>query len=67
MPKLRPTVFVSATTQDLGSYREVVTSQLLTVGIFPVVQEYFPPDYRELVHFLRQQIEAQAGQPIIVD
>jgi Domain of unknown function (DUF4062)/NB-ARC domain len=57
MPNQRATVFVSATSQDLSNYRRAVTEQLLTAGIFPIVQEYFPPDYRELDRFLHREIE----------
>jgi len=53
----RPTAFVSATSRDLRSYREQARQALLTGGVFPVVQEHFPPDYRSLVDFLRTQIE----------
>ncbi|MEX2213220.1 MAG: DUF4062 domain-containing protein [Phycisphaeraceae bacterium] len=53
----RPTAFVSATSRDLRSYREHTRQALLTGGVFPVVQEHFPPDYRSLVDFLRAQIE----------
>ena len=37
----RPKVFISATTRDLGSYREEVQNALLTLGIFPIQQDNF--------------------------
>jgi tetratricopeptide (TPR) repeat protein len=49
-------VFVSATTQDLGSCRAAVKEELLTAGILPVTQENFAPDYRRLEDFLRFEI-----------
>lgn len=51
-----PRVFVSATSQDLGSYRLVVRDGLLTAGIHPVLQDHFPPDYREISEMLRDKI-----------
>jgi hypothetical protein len=51
-----PHVFVSATTHDLGSYRKVVTEELQTGKLHPVVQEYFGPDARKLRDYLRSQI-----------
>jgi len=56
MSASRSAVFISATSRDLKSYREGVRDALLTAGIFPVTQEHFPPDYRELVDFLRDKI-----------
>src|SRR5438034_709267 len=44
----RAAVFVSATTADLGPCRELVTRILIQEGIFPVVQDHFGPDHREL-------------------
>ena len=40
-------VFISATSADLKSFRQAVRDALLTMDVFPVVQEHFPPDYRE--------------------
>ncbi len=48
--------FVSATTQDLGSYRAAVKEELLTAGILPITQENFGPDYRTLEEFLKLEI-----------
>lgn len=56
MPDALTTVFVSATSRDLKSYREIAKNALLTGGVHPVVQEHFPPDYRELLAFLRMQV-----------
>src|SRR4051794_32331084 len=57
MSDARLNVFISATSHDFQSYREVVKSALLTGGVFPVVQQHFPPDHRALVRFLEDQIE----------
>jgi tetratricopeptide (TPR) repeat protein len=51
-------VFVSATSSDLGSCRLTVRDLLLTQGIHPVLQDHFPPDYRQLVEYLRDQISS---------
>jgi tetratricopeptide (TPR) repeat protein len=53
-PVLR--VFVSATTQDLGSCRGAAKEELLTAGFLPVTQENFGPDYLSLSDFLRSEI-----------
>jgi|WetSurSiteA1Bulk_404760.scaffolds.fasta_scaffold00974_7 tetratricopeptide (TPR) repeat protein len=49
-------VFISSTTQDLGSYRNAVKEELLTAKIFPVSQTNFGPDYRNLKEFLQYEI-----------
>ena len=49
-------VFVSATSGDLGAYRRAVRDTLLTRGVFPDVQDHFPPDYRAVVEMLRDRI-----------
>jgi hypothetical protein len=41
-------VFISATSADLGSYRQVVKDALLTLGAHPIEESNFPTDYREL-------------------
>ncbi|MEO8494432.1 MAG: DUF4062 domain-containing protein [Planctomycetota bacterium] len=45
-------VFVSSTTGDLKSYREVVKTALLDRHVHPVVKEHFSPSYRELSDYL---------------
>ena len=57
MAEFRPSIFVSATSHDLRSYRKVVTHELVTGGCLPIVQEHFPPDYRRLIDFLEQEIQ----------
>lgn len=52
----RSQVFISATTRDLGGYRQVVRDELLTAGYFPVLQEHFPPDTHSLSEFLERAI-----------
>lgn len=56
MPQPVPFVFVSATSHDLRSYRHAARDQLLVGGAYPVVQEYFEPDYRALRDFLRDKL-----------
>jgi hypothetical protein len=52
----RPDVFISATTSDLGSYRLAVRDTLLSLGLHPVLQDHFPPDYRDLIKVLHSSI-----------
>ena len=47
-------VFVSFTTQDLKSYREVVTGAVLSRGAHPVVKEHFAPSHRVLADNLER-------------
>ena len=50
-------VFVSSTTTDLGSYRDLAEQTLLSQESFhPVVQRHFPPDYRTLKDFLIHRV-----------
>jgi tetratricopeptide (TPR) repeat protein len=51
-------VFVSATSRDLASYRQELGHALLKGGIFPVVQEDFPPDWRQIVELLEAKIRS---------
>jgi len=44
----RPTVLVSAVSSELRSYRLAVRDVLLAKGVFPLVQDTFPTDYREV-------------------
>jgi len=53
---LRKSVFVSATTSDLGECRRRVSEVLLKAGIFPVVQEHFGPDPRTIEGLLTDKI-----------
>ena len=48
----RKEVFISATSADLGSYRQVVKDALLTLGAHPIEERNFPTDYRELQNLL---------------
>ncbi|MGA3170725.1 MAG: DUF4062 domain-containing protein [Chthoniobacteraceae bacterium] len=54
----RAEVFVSASSGDLRTMREIVKHGLLTMGCFPVEQTNFPPDYRSV----REMIEARVAQ-----
>jgi tetratricopeptide (TPR) repeat protein len=49
-------VFVSATSADLGSHRQIVSQALLTKGVLPVEQSAFPPDWRSVSDLLQQTI-----------
>ena len=50
--------FVSSTTQDMASCREEVRRALAKAEIFTVVQEDFPPDWRDVAEILRRKIES---------
>ncbi len=56
MPEHTPKVFISATSADLRSVRGLVRDALLNMGCLPVVQEHFPPDYRDVSGMLRDKI-----------
>ncbi len=49
-------VFVSATSKDLGSVRELVKQVLLTIGCTPVEQTDLPSDYRGVREILEDRI-----------
>src|SRR5687768_9491363 len=49
-------VFVSATSDDLGSFRKAVSDVLLMLKVHPVEQDHAPPDYRTIAAILREQI-----------
>lgn len=51
-----PRVFVSATSGDLRSVREVVKAGLLSIDCQPVEQGNFPPDYRNVEQMLTEKI-----------
>lgn len=54
----KPKVFISATSRDLKSYREVVTAWAEQQDYDPVVQDYFgvQSDYGTVVHMLRDKL-----------
>jgi hypothetical protein len=57
----RPSIFVSAVSSEFRSFRQAVREVLLTRGIFPIVQDNFPPDYRHVRAMLADRIsEADA-------
>jgi hypothetical protein len=49
-------VFVSATTKDLGSYRQALRQALLRRGVTPVIQEDFPTGFGSVREVLRRQL-----------
>src|SRR5262245_16850700 len=53
----RKDVFISATSGDLGSYREVAKQALLDIGAHPVEQENFPTTHRELQQMLARLLD----------
>jgi len=53
----RKEVFISATSADLGSYRQVVKDALLTLGAHPIEESNFPTDYRELQNLLARRLD----------
>lgn len=57
MPEALESVFISATSPDLRSYRDATKAALVTGEVFPRVQENLPPDYRTLVEHLEDQIK----------
>src|SRR5207237_9724584 len=52
----RPSVLISATSHDLGSYRAALRTLLPTLDVKPVVLEHYPPDFPSLVEMLRETI-----------
>ncbi|HSH95668.1 MAG TPA: DUF4062 domain-containing protein, partial [Roseimicrobium sp.] len=52
-----PKVFVSATSGDLRTIRQVVKEALLTINCHPVEQTNFEPDWRTVEEMLRGRIE----------
>ncbi|MCC8996866.1 MAG: tetratricopeptide repeat protein [Nitrosomonas sp.] len=53
-----PQVFVSATTSDLGTCRQIIKEALLTLGCTPVEQTNFPPDAGTVREMLQKKIAA---------
>jgi hypothetical protein len=52
----RPEIFVSATSGDLRSCRQLIKEALLTLGCVPVEQMNFPPDASSVREMLRARI-----------
>jgi tetratricopeptide (TPR) repeat protein len=49
-------VFISATSKDLGTVRELVEEALLTMDCMPIEQTNFPPDYRSVGEMIEEKI-----------
>src|SRR6266550_1843817 len=49
-------VFISATSKDLGTVRELVKQALLTMGLMPIEQTNFPPDYGTVRDMIEEKI-----------
>lgn len=54
--EIRPVIFVSATSRDLGTVRRVVKDCLLTLGCTPLEQTNFPPDARSVREMLKVRL-----------
>lgn len=53
-----PKIFISATSGDLGSARQIAKEALLTINCHPVEQTNFEPDWRSVTDMLRGRISA---------
>src|SRR5271169_21057 len=53
----RKEVFISATSADLASYRQVAKEAVLTLGAHPIEEKDFPTDYRELQALLPRRLD----------
>ena len=49
-------MFISATSKDLGTVRELVKQALLTMGCMPIEQTNFPPDYRSVREMIEEKV-----------
>ena len=56
MSMRRPEVFISATSRDLATTRQIVRDALLAIGCHPIVQEHFGPNAQTVRQMLRQRI-----------
>lgn len=54
-------IFISATSGDLASVRQIAKEALLSMDYHPVEQTNFPPDYREVEHVLTEKIASCAA------
>ena len=54
---VRKDVFISATSADLGSYRQVAKEALLSLGAHPIEEQSFPTDYHELQALLARRLD----------
>jgi DNA-binding transcriptional ArsR family regulator len=59
--KLRPTIFLSGVSHELGAFRDAVETEIQKKGCFPENQPSFAPDYRTVEEMLRRKLsEADA-------
>ncbi|HMC25753.1 MAG TPA: DUF4062 domain-containing protein [Candidatus Udaeobacter sp.] len=49
-------MFISATSKDLGTVRELVEEALLTMDCMPIEQTNFPPDYRSVREMIEEKV-----------
>ena len=54
----RPEIFVSTTSKDLKTCRQLVRDALLTLGCVPVTQDHFAPDAQTVREMLRTRLAA---------
>jgi hypothetical protein len=54
---LRKDVFISSTSADLGSYRQIVKDAMLSLGAYPIEQTNFPTDYRKMEEVLERRLD----------
>jgi tetratricopeptide (TPR) repeat protein len=54
---VRAEVFISATSADLGSYRQIAKEAVLTLGAHPIEETNFPTDYRDLQALLSRRLD----------
>src|SRR6202043_1134613 len=54
---MRAEVFISATSADLASYRQVAKEAVLTLGAHPIEEKNFPTDYRKLQELLARRLD----------
>lgn len=57
----RPSLFLSAVSEELRTARQTVAATVRTLGFDPVSQDDFPTGYGELRQWLREQIDSCEG------
>ena len=51
-------IFISASSADLRSFRKQVSTWVVDMGWYPVVQDYFAPDDTTVTEMLRKKIKS---------
>ncbi|MFC1633846.1 DUF4062 domain-containing protein [Planctomycetota bacterium] len=52
----RPTIFIGGASSEFRTFRQAVRDVLLAKDIFPIIQDSFPPHYREVRQMLTEHI-----------